>query len=32
MVNLIREYGVYPLDLDRIKREIAELDGKLKKA
>jgi uroporphyrinogen-III decarboxylase len=32
MVNLIREYGVYPLDMDRIKKEIAELDKKLKKA
>ncbi|MDR1929915.1 MAG: uroporphyrinogen decarboxylase family protein [Treponema sp.] len=30
MVNLIREYGVFPLDMDRIKREIADLDKKLK--
>lgn len=28
MVELIREYGKYPLDLGRIKKEIAELDQK----
>jgi hypothetical protein len=29
MVNLIREYGTYPLDMDRVKKEIAELDSRL---
>jgi hypothetical protein len=28
MVELIREYGVFPLDMERIKREIAALDAK----
>jgi len=28
MVGLIRSYGKYPLDMDRIKRELSELDGK----
>jgi hypothetical protein len=31
MVSLIRDYGKYPLDMDRIKRELADLDTKLEK-
>jgi hypothetical protein len=31
MVNLIREYGTFPLDLKRIQGELAELDKKLGK-
>jgi uroporphyrinogen-III decarboxylase len=29
MVNLIREYGKFPLDMKRIQSELAELDSKL---
>jgi uroporphyrinogen-III decarboxylase len=29
MVDIVREYGAYPLDMERIKRELAGLDKKL---
>lgn len=29
LVKIAREYGVYPLDMDRIHRELAQLDSKL---
>jgi hypothetical protein len=31
MVSLVRDYGRYPLDLDRIHKELAELNKKLDK-
>jgi len=31
MVEIIREYGKYPLDMDRIQKELTLLDTKLKK-
>jgi hypothetical protein len=31
MAELIREYGTYPLDMDRITQELAELNAKLGK-
>jgi uroporphyrinogen-III decarboxylase len=31
MVELVREYGKYPLDIPRLQKEIAALDKKLKK-
>jgi uroporphyrinogen-III decarboxylase len=31
MADLIREYGTYPLDMDRVQRELAALNAKLDK-